>query len=111
MIKMDKYQMGRVVENLVKNARQAIIDEARGIIKIKMETRPDDVIISVQDNGVGIDPAQKDRIFMPNFTTKSFGMGLGLYISRNIILSHGGEIDFSTEPGSGTIFTVRLPKN
>lgn len=109
LIKMDKYQMGRVIENLVKNARQAIPNEKTGIIKIKLETRPDEVIIIIQDNGVGIDPAQKERVFMPNFTTKSFGMGLGLYISRNIILSHGGEIDFATEPGVGTTFTVRLP--
>lgn len=110
LIKMDKYQMGRVIENLVKNARQAIPNETNGIIKIKLETCPDKVIIIIQDNGVGIDPAQKERVFMPNFTTKSFGMGLGLYISRNIILSHGGEIDFATEPGVGTTFTVRLPK-
>lgn len=108
-VNVDKYQMGRVIDNLVKNARQAISDESRGIITLKLKVEGDEIILSVQDNGTGITPEQKSQIFMPNFTTKSFGMGLGLFISRNIVLSHGGEIEFISEPGQGTTFTVRLP--
>ena len=109
-IKFDKYQIGRVIENLLKNARQAISDESMGIVNIRVNCQPHDIIIEIQDNGSGIKSEQKERIFMPNFTTKSSGMGLGLFISRNIVLSHGGEINFVSVPGKGTIFTVRLPR-
>lgn len=108
-VNVDKYQMGRVIDNLVKNARQAIPDESKGIIALKLKVEGDEVVLYVQDNGTGIAPDQKPQIFMPNFTTKSFGMGLGLFISRNIVLSHGGEIEFSSETGKGTTFIVRLP--
>lgn len=110
-IKIDKYQIGRMIENLVKNARQAITNESEGIIKISVFTSKENVTITIYDNGVGIAPEQRERIFMPNFTTKSFGTGLGLFISRNIVINHGGEIDFSSEPGKGTVFTIRLPKS
>lgn len=108
-VNVDKHQMGRVIDNLVKNARQAIPDESKGIITLKLKVEGEEIILSVQDNGAGIAPEQKSQIFMPNFTTKSFGMGLGLFISRNIVLSHGGEIEFTSEPGHGTTFIVRLP--
>ncbi|MGC8865062.1 MAG: ATP-binding protein [Bacteroidales bacterium] len=108
-VDIDKYQMGRVIDNLLKNARQAIPDELTGVITVKLEVRNDEVLFSVRDNGTGITQEQKAQIFLPNFTTKSFGMGLGLFISRNIVLSHGGEIEFTSEPGLGTTFTVRLP--
>ncbi|MDN5328376.1 MAG: two-component system, NtrC family, nitrogen regulation sensor histidine kinase NtrY [Bacteroidales bacterium] len=110
-IKIDKYQIGRMIENLVKNARQAIKNESEGIIKISILISQEYVTITIQDNGVGIAPEQRERIFMPNFTTKAFGTGLGLFISRNIVINHGGEIDFSSEPGKGTVFTIRLPKS
>ena len=63
----------------------------------------------IEDNGIGIMPEQAGKIFQPNFTTKSGGMGLGLAIVRSIILSSGGEISFESHPGEKTIFYIYLP--
>ena len=67
------------------------------------------MIIAVSDTGPGIQPEVGRRLFEQFFTTKPQGTGLGLYISRQIVEEHGGEIRWSSEPGSGTTFTVRLP--
>lgn len=61
-------------------------------------------IINVSDNGVGIDDAVKERIFQPNFSTKSYGTGLGLAMCKRIIEQHGGDIWFESKPGKGTSF-------
>jgi signal transduction histidine kinase len=63
----------------------------------------------VRDNGVGIPEDQRPRIFVPNFTTKSGGTGLGLAMVKNIIEQSGGDVGFESAPGEGTVFTVRLP--
>jgi len=67
------------------------------------------ILVEVCDNGKGISEAQKERIFTPNFTTKSAGMGLGLAMAKNMVESCGGNIAFSSEEGIGTIFTVKFP--
>ena len=61
------------------------------------------------DRGVGIDPAQRDSIFNPFFTTKPQGVGLGLAIVSKIVDEHGGKIAVESEPGKGSIFCVLLP--
>jgi two-component system NtrC family sensor kinase len=66
-------------------------------------------IISVSDEGIGIPPEDRDRILRPFFSTKARGTGLGLSITRRIVEEHGGTIDFTSEPGNGTTFTIRLP--
>jgi signal transduction histidine kinase len=65
--------------------------------------------ISFQDNGSGISTESQTRIFSPNFTTKTAGMGLGLAMVKNIIDNSLGSIWFETEPGKGTTFFVSLP--
>jgi signal transduction histidine kinase len=65
--------------------------------------------IEISDNGSGIDEEKKSKIFSPNFTTKSGGMGLGLAMVKNIIDNAGGEISFTSEKGSGTTFIITLP--
>jgi len=69
------------------------------------------IIVTVQDEGVGMDPATQSRIFDPFFTTKSDtkGMGLGLSISERIITAHGGKMDFQSSPGRGTTVRLLLP--
>jgi signal transduction histidine kinase len=67
------------------------------------------VVISVSDNGVGINEEEQKRVFLPNFTTKSSGTGLGLAISKNILESFNGTISFQSAKDSGTTFFVTLP--
>jgi signal transduction histidine kinase len=65
--------------------------------------------IVVEDTGVGITKEDLDKLFVPFFTTRHDGTGLGLAISRRIVQAHGGELDVSSTPGKGSIFTVRVP--
>ncbi|MEO1548774.1 MAG: sensor histidine kinase, partial [Bacteroidota bacterium] len=68
------------------------------------------VKISVADNGVGIADEVKEKIFEPKFTTKTSGMGLGLGMVKNIVENYHGTIDFTSQVGKGTVFTVKFPK-
>ncbi len=109
MVLADKEQMIRVLTNLVKNGIQAIPEGRQGKIHIDLKTDRDRLVIAIRDNGKGIPDELGDRLFMPNFTTKSSGMGLGLAIARNIISNTGGNIHYETRLGEGTTFFVELP--
>jgi nitrogen fixation/metabolism regulation signal transduction histidine kinase len=109
IINADPSQILRVFNNLIKNALQAISDERQGIIRIKLNVVDNVCEISFQDNGTGITTDSQTRIFSPNFTTKTAGMGLGLAMVKNIIDNSAGRIWFETEPGKGTTFFVTLP--
>ena len=65
--------------------------------------------IEVRDTGVGVSAEDLDKLFVPFFTTRHDGTGLGLPISRRIVQAHGGELDVASTPGKGSAFTVRLP--
>ena len=108
-VNADRSHLLRVLNNLIKNAIQAIPASRRGVIDIKLGTRIDRAIIQVCDNGKGISKEMKEKVFYPNFTTKTSGTGLGLAISKNIIESFGGRIYFETEEGTGTKFYFELP--
>jgi signal transduction histidine kinase len=107
----DKSQIIRVLNNVVKNAIQSIPKSRRGLIHIKLNYTEEFVIISIHDNGVGIDDHMREKVFYPNFTTKSSGMGLGLAICADIIQSFDGRIYFETEKGVGTTFFIELPRH
>ncbi len=108
--KMDRTQLVRIINNLVKNAIQAIPEEqAEKSVLVAVNKVENDVLITVSDNGVGIDSENSDRIFEPKFTTKTSGMGLGLGIIKNIIENYKGTITFESEFEKGTTFTVSLP--
>jgi signal transduction histidine kinase len=109
IIKADPNQILRVFNNLIKNALQAIPSEKKGIIRINLEHDSETCIITFQDNGTGIPTEKQTRIFSPNFTTKTTGMGLGLAMVKNIIDSSSGRIWFETNPGEGTTFFISLP--
>jgi two-component system nitrogen regulation sensor histidine kinase NtrY len=100
----------RVLNNLVKNAQQAIPDDKHGQITIHIELREKMILTRVTDNGMGIPPDQQEKIFQPNFTTKSTGSGLGLAMVKNIIEQHKGTIFFETRSGLGTSFVFELHK-
>lgn len=108
--KVDRTQLIRIITNLMKNAIQSIPEnqEEKSIL-VTVKKDLNNVLITVTDNGIGIQPKDISRIFEPKFTTKSSGMGLGLGIIKNIIENYKGTITFDTEFGKGTTFTVSLP--
>jgi two-component system, NtrC family, nitrogen regulation sensor histidine kinase NtrY len=109
IMKADREQMLRVFNNLVKNALQAIPEDKEGTITLGLIRDNDHWVASVQDNGTGIPEELRERVFVPNFTTKSAGMGLGLAMVQRIVESVGGHIWFTTETSVGTTFYLRLP--
>jgi two-component system nitrogen regulation sensor histidine kinase NtrY len=106
----DKDQISRVFSNLIKNAIQAIPETIEGKIVVKFSEEAEYFIIEIKDNGTGISEDKKDKIFVPNFTTKSTGMGLGLAMVKNIVENAHGTIWFETKEGIGTSFFVKLPR-
>jgi nitrogen fixation/metabolism regulation signal transduction histidine kinase len=98
-----------VFSNLIQNAIQAIPNERKGVIAINVEEISEFVKITIEDNGVGIPEELKEKLFRPNFTTKSSGMGLGLAIVKNIVENSGGSIGYDTQLNTGTSFYVTFP--
>jgi signal transduction histidine kinase len=92
----------------VLNARDAVGDDGR--IEVHTEHRDGRVLLSVSDNGCGMDKAfVKDSLFRPFQSTKKKGLGIGLFQSRAIVQAHGGTIHVQTEAGKGTTFLISLP--
>jgi len=104
----DGEQILRVFNNLLKNAIQAIPNDRKGIIIIRLSNNKNTIIFEISDNGKGISDSQKDKLFQPNFTTKTSGMGLGLAIVKNIVEGIGGRVWFETEENVGTSFFVEF---
>jgi two-component system, NtrC family, nitrogen regulation sensor histidine kinase NtrY len=109
VIYADKDQMMRAFNNLLTNAVQAIGTHKQGKIQIVATCDHHECIIKFEDNGGGIPDEIAGKIFSPNFTTKSGGMGLGLAIVRSIIINSGGDIKYESIPGKGTTFIIALP--
>lgn len=109
MIYADKNQMVSVFNNLIKNAIQSIPDGTRGDINVITMEEMGHIKTIVMDNGSGIPKDSYDKVFVPNFTTKSSGTGLGLAICKQIVESAGGKIWFESTVGEGTSFFVTLP--
>ena len=109
-IEADPYQIEQVILNLVLNACEAMPEG--GNIWIRTKRKNSQVIIEVEDQGVGIPQEHLEAIFEPFFTTKTEkgGSGLGLSISYGIVKSHGGEIEVKSELGKGSLFRVILPR-
>ena len=108
---LDRTQWIRVMTNLIQNGLQSVNSNKKAKININMKNHPDKISILVSDNGSGVDPNLKNKIFEPMFTTKTKGMGLGLGIVKKIIEIHKGRISYKSENKTGTTFTIELPKN
>jgi signal transduction histidine kinase len=106
----DKNQLISVLNNLIKNALQAVPDERNAKITIRIKDDKDSWLLAVKDNGSGIPDDLHSKVFVPNFTTKGSGSGLGLAIARRVIDQAEGDLWFETETDLGTTFFVRLPK-
>lgn len=109
LIFVDADQFKRVLINLIKNAHQARKSDQSCVLKIGIAESHNTVTVSFADNGSGIAPELEGRIFSPNFSTKTSGMGLGLAISKKIIELAGGTIHFKSRPQAGTTFYIKLP--
>ena len=105
----DPEQMRRVFNNLIKNAIQAIPENQEGNIHVSLKTTDQQVLIAVRDNGKGIPKENYTKVFVPNFSTKNSGMGLGLAICRKIVEQAKGTIRFESKVNRGTTFFVTLP--
>ena len=106
--KVDKEQWSRIMHNLVKNAIQSVPESREAEILILVSKQETTATIRVRDNGEGIPESMQERVFEPNFTTKSSGMGLGLAMVKNLIENFEGNIRFETSP-EGTEFIIELP--
>jgi signal transduction histidine kinase len=107
----DESQFVRVFNNLVKNAIQSIPEDSEGVIRIDLNIVDEVVIVRIEDNGQGVPDELEDKLFQPNFTTKSSGMGLGLAIVKKIIEDAKGSIRYETTLGEGTTFIIELPEH
>lgn len=105
----DEQLMGRILANLIINAKQAVHTHKEACIDIHLKRTDDDVIISIADNGEGIPDEIKDKVFIPNFSTKYTGSGLGLAIAKRGVEHAGGSIWFENNEAGGTVFFIKLP--
>ena len=108
-IKADKTQITRLFTNLLQNAVQSVPESREVIIEIKSVLYNQKILVSIRDNGEGISSTKTDKIFTPNFTTKSSGTGLGLAMCKGIIEKIDGKIWFETKENEWTIFYVEIP--
>lgn len=116
MAEVNIEQMNKMIVSLMKNSVYALLKKAKKEnylpkISLKIEQADNHVIIQIQDNGIGIEENIKEKIFEPFFTTKptAEAAGVGLYLSREVILNHKGTIDVKSEKNHFTEFTVTIP--
>jgi signal transduction histidine kinase len=106
----DKEQALRIFNNILKNAIQATQEVKDPVIRISAEEKDEAYIIRISDNGTGIAESMKEKIFTPNFTTKSTGSGLGLAMVKSIVSNFGGKIWFESQEGIGSTFFIEFRK-
>lgn len=109
LVNADREQLSRALINLIKNGIQSIPEDRKGKIDLAVTKKEHMVVISVSDNGTGIPDELREKMFSPNFTTKSSGMGLGLAIVKNIAENFNGRIFYETVIDGGTTFFLEIP--
>lgn len=105
----DFAQTELVLINLVKNAVEALSGREHGSIQLRAFREANAVLIRVEDNGSGIPDDMLEDIFVPFYTTKANGTGIGLSLSKQIMQNHGGSVSVSSVPGKGSKFTLKFP--
>jgi signal transduction histidine kinase len=106
-MRIDSDRLRQVVLNLVQNALQA--SDAGDSVRLLTRSREGLAVLEVRDHGQGIPEEDREKIFLPFFTTKRRGTGLGLAIVRKIVAAHGGLLEVSSQPEQGSVFSVLLP--
>jgi signal transduction histidine kinase len=117
ILEVDPERLGQALASLMENAVHALTaanwqppEGRQRCIAVRTELTEDKVRVTVADNGCGIPPENLSRIFEPLFTTKNFGVGLGLPLAKQIVEFHGGTIAVASAPGEGSTFTITLPQ-
>jgi signal transduction histidine kinase len=106
---VDGHRLRQVLTNVVRNAIEAAERRPGGRVNVVCQGRDDSIVFEIADNGVGMTPEERERMFLPFFTTKPTGTGLGLAIVKKIVDLHAGEIHVTSEPGRGTRVVIALP--
>jgi two-component system, NtrC family, nitrogen regulation sensor histidine kinase NtrY len=105
----DPQLLEQAVINLLRNAADAVVGAESPRIDVICEERDGQVMLAVCDNGVGVPEDRRDQIFVPFFTTKPGGSGIGLNLARHVALGHGGQLDVRAGNPRGSVFTLTLP--
>ncbi len=109
-VNVRRTQWVSVLVNLLSNAIQSVEEQSIGVVSIRLADEKESYLISVADNGPGVAPENRHKLFKPNFTTKSSGTGLGLAICRGIVEQYRGDIFYTSSEWGGACFNVRIPK-
>jgi two-component system nitrogen regulation sensor histidine kinase NtrY len=109
LVRLDAEQIRRVIINLVDNAVEAMERKGRIVVEMLLDSANRVVRVIVADDGPGIPAAEREKLFLPYYSTKRRGSGLGLAIVRRIIAEHGGNIEVAENQPRGTRFTIELP--
>lgn len=96
--------------NLIRNAMEAVSHATSPELQIACQLHGERIVITISDNGCGLPENERDQIFVPFFTTKPGGSGIGLSLARHIALAHGGQLDVRANHPTGTVFQMELPK-
>jgi C4-dicarboxylate-specific signal transduction histidine kinase len=110
-VRVERVQLQQVILNLIMNAVEAMgsVEDGSRLLTVTSRAEERNVVLTVEDSGPGIDPARKDRIFDAFFSTKSSGMGMGLFICRSIVEAAGGRLWATAAQPRGAIFHLTLP--
>jgi signal transduction histidine kinase len=108
LIVADYAQVEQLLINLIKNSIEALSGQKNGTIHLKAFCADDAVLIQVEDNGAGIPGDIIEDIFVPFYTTKENGSGIGLSLSKQIMQNHNGTISVNSAPGKGSRFTLKF---
>jgi len=108
-VNADPQLLEQAVINLLRNAADAVRDSRPARIDISCRTDAEFVSVEIADNGCGVPQANRDQVFVPFFTTKAGGSGIGLNLARQVALAHGGQLVFRANEPRGSVFTLTLP--
>ena len=109
LVRLDAEQVRRVIINLVDNAIEAMERHGEIVVETQLDRANSVARVIVADDGPGIPPAEREKLFLPYYSTKRRGSGLGLAIVRRIIAEHGGSVEVTDNAPHGTRFTIELP--